>query len=80
MVTTEQQDNSRLIALNEDSVILGYTQGNNPERFLRELGGRRHLTHQVRIYEIGLASIEDLDHYYDFEAECLLRAEPHHTR
>jgi len=80
MVTTEQQGNSRLIALDEDSVILGYTQGSNPERFLRELGGRRYLTHQVRIYEVGQAGIEDRDHYYDFEAQCLLRAEPHDTR
>lgn len=77
MVTTEQQDSSKLIALNEDSVVLGYTQGSNPARFLRELGGHRYITHQVRIYEVGPMGIEDLEHYYDFEAECLLRAEPH---
>lgn len=77
MVTTEQQNSSKLIALNEDSVVLGYTQGSSPARFLRELGGRRYITHQVRIYEIGPVGTDDLEHYYDFDAECLLRAEPH---
>jgi len=27
--------------------------------------------------EVGPVGIEDLEHYYDFEADCLLRAEPH---
>jgi len=76
MVTIERQAGSRLIALTEDSRILGYTQGNSPEKFLRELGGRRHLTYQVRIYDVCPAGTDDLDHYYDFEAECLLRMEP----
>ena len=76
MVTIERQASSRLIALTEDSRILGYTQGSSPEKFLRELGGRRHLTHQVRIYDVCPMGTDDLDHYYDFEAECLLRMEP----
>lgn len=76
MVTIERQPGSRLIALTEDSRILGYTGGASPERFLRELGGRRHLTHQVRIYDVCPLRTDDLDHYYDFEAECLLQAGP----
>jgi hypothetical protein len=76
MVTIERQANSRLVALTEDSQILGYTEGSNPERFLRALGGRHHLTHQVRIYDVCPLGTDDLDHYYDFEAECLLQTEP----
>jgi hypothetical protein len=80
MVTIERQANSRLIALTEDSRILGYTEGSNPEQFLRELGGRHHLTHQVRIYDVCPLGTDDLDHYYDFEAECLLQTEPDDDR
>lgn len=80
MVTNERQAGSRLIALTEDSRILGYTDGSNPERFLLELGGRHHLTHQVRIYDVCPPGTDDLDHYYDFEAECLLQAEPDEDR
>jgi len=80
MVTHERQASSRLIAVTEDSRILGYTAGSNPERFLRELGGRRHLTHQVRIYDVCPPETDDLEHYYDFEAECLLQIEPDEGR
>ncbi|MGH6893816.1 MAG: hypothetical protein ACREEP_16330 [Dongiaceae bacterium] len=80
MVTIERQASSRLIALTEDSRILGYTQGSSPEQFLRELGGRHHLAHQVRIYDVCPVETDDLDHYYDFEAECLLPTEPDETR
>jgi hypothetical protein len=80
MVTHERQASSRLIALTEDSRILGYTDGSNPEQFLRELGGRHHLAHQVRIYDVCPVETDDLDHYYDFEAECLLQAEPDEER
>jgi hypothetical protein len=76
MVTIERQASSRLIALNEDSRILGYTEGSSPNQFLRELGGRHHLAHQVRIYDVCPLGVHDLDHYYDFEAQCLLQAEP----
>ena len=80
MVTIERQAGSRLIALTEDSRILGYTEGNSPKRFLRELGGRRHLTHQVRIYDVCPSGTDDLNHYYDFEATCLLQTEPDEDR
>ena len=80
MVTIERQASSRLIALTEDSRILGYTQGCSPERFLRELGGRHHLTHQVRIYDVCPLGTDDLDRYYDFEAKCLLQTEPDEDR
>ena len=73
MVTIEREPGSRLIALTEDSRVLGYTRGNSPEQFLRELGGRHHLAHQVRIYDVCPLGTDDLDHYYDFEAECLLQ-------
>jgi hypothetical protein len=76
MVTLERQASSQLIALTEDSRILGYTPGKNAEKFLRELGGRRNLAHQVRIYDVCPAATDDLDHYYDFEADCLLQTEP----
>jgi hypothetical protein len=80
MVTQERQASSRLIALTEDTRILGYTEGSNPKRFLRELGGRRHLTHQVRIYDVCPPGTDDPDHYYDFEAKCLLQTEPSDDR
>lgn len=80
MVTIERQASSRLVALTEESRILGYTEGNSPERFLRELGGRHHLTHQVRIYDVCPPETDDLDHYYDFEAQCLLQTEPGNDR
>jgi hypothetical protein len=79
MVTLERQPSSHLIALTEDSRILGYTQGNNPEKFLRELGGRHNVPHQVRIYDVCPPGTDDPDHYYDFEAECLLQIEPGQT-
>ena len=50
MITAERQDTSRLVALDEESRVLGYNQTNDPKRFLRELGGSR-LRHQVRIYD-----------------------------
>ena len=80
MVTIERQAGSRLVALTEDSCILGYTEGKSPERFLRELGGRQQLVHQVRIYDVCPLGTDDLDHYYDFEAVCLLQMEPHDDR
>jgi hypothetical protein len=80
MVTIERQASSRLIALTEDSRILGYTQGCSPEQFLRELGGRHHLPHQVRIYDVCPLGIDDLDRYYDFEAKCLLQIESDEIR
>ncbi|HET6156812.1 MAG TPA: hypothetical protein VFE34_00570 [Dongiaceae bacterium] len=76
MVTLERQAKSRLVALTEDSRVLGYTDGRDPERFLRELGGRHNLTYQVRIYDVCPIETDDLDHYYDFEAKCLLQTEP----
>jgi hypothetical protein len=76
MVTVDRQVTSKLIALTEDSEILGYTQADNPERFLRELSSGHGLAHQVRIYEVCPLTTDDLDHYYDFEARCLLRREP----
>ena len=80
MVTIERQAGSRLVALTEDSCILGYTEGKSPEQFLRELGGRQQLVHQVRIYDVCPLGTDDLDHYYDFEAVCLLQTEPHEDR
>lgn len=80
MVTIERQASSRLVALTEDSRILGYTEGRSPERFLRELGGRHHLSHQVRIYDVCPMETDDLDRYYDFEAKCLLQTEPDENR
>ena len=76
MVTVDRQATSNLIALTEDSEILGYTQANNPERFLRELTKGHKFVHQVRIYEVCPLTTDDVDHYYDFEARCLLRREP----
>lgn len=66
MVTTEQQDSSKLIALNEDSVYAGKQ---SRALFLRVLGGYRCIVHQVRSYEVGPVGLDDLEHYYDFEAE-----------
>ena len=80
MVTIERQAGSRLVALTEDSRILGYTEGKSPERFLRELGGRQQLVHQVRIYDVCPLGTDDLDRYYDFEAKCLLQTEPDESR
>lgn len=76
MITTERQDTSRLIALDEESRILGYNQTIDPRRFLRELDGRTCAQHQVRIYEVCPTAIDDVAHFYDFEATCLLRREP----
>ena len=76
MVTVDRQATSKLIALTEDSEILGYTQADNPGRFLRELTGGHEFAHQVRIYEVCPLTTDDVDHYYDFEARCLLRREP----
>jgi hypothetical protein len=75
MITTERQTTSKLVALDGESRILGYTQADNPKRFLRELGGGR-LSDQVRIYEVGPSEVDDISHYYDFEATCLLQREP----
>ena len=76
MVNVDRQATSKLIALSEDSEILGYTQADDPEKFFRELRGGHNLSHQVRIYEVCPLTTDDLDHYYDFEARCLLRREP----
>ena len=76
MVSADRQATSRLVALTEDSEILGYTRAADPGRFLRELRGGHNLAHQVRIYEVCPVATDDLDHYYDFEARCLLRREP----
>jgi hypothetical protein len=76
VVNVDREATSKLIALTEDSEILGYTQADDPERFLRELSGGHKLAHQVRIYEVCPLATDDLDHYYDFEARCLLRREP----
>jgi hypothetical protein len=75
MITAERQDTSRLIALDEESRVLGYNQSIDPKRFLRELGGGKR-PHQVRIYEVCPSTVDDAAHYYDFEAACLLRREP----
>ena len=76
MVNVDRQATSKLIALSEDSEILGYTQADDPKKFLRELRGGHNLSHQVRIYEVCPLTTDDLDYYYDFEARCLLRREP----
>jgi hypothetical protein len=41
MVSADREPASRLVALTEDSEILGYTQAADPRRFLRELRGSR---------------------------------------
>lgn len=76
MITVERQLTSKLIALSEDSTILGYTQTDNPKRCLRELIGGHKLQHQVRIYEICPIGTGDISHYYDFDTKCLLSKEP----
>lgn len=76
MITTERETTSKLVALDEESRILGYTQTHCPRRFLRELTGSSKRSHQVRIYEVCPLMIGDTDRYYDFEATCLLRREP----
>jgi hypothetical protein len=76
MVTVDRQLTSKLVALSEDSAILGYAPTDDPRRFLRELGGGHRLHHQVRIYDVCPVTTDDVDHYYDFEAKCLLRREP----
>jgi hypothetical protein len=80
MITTERQLSSKLIALSEDSGILGYTQADNPNRFLRELMGRHRLEQPVRIYDVCSLGTEDIDHYYDFDAKCLLSRNPRPER
>jgi hypothetical protein len=77
MITTERQLTSKLIALSEDSGILGYTQADDPRRFLRELLEGHSLKQPVRIYEVCPLGTEDVGHYYDFEAKCLLSRHPH---
>lgn len=76
MVTIDRQPTSKLVALSEESAILGYTPAYDPRRFLRELRGGHRLDHQVRIYEVCPLTTDDTDHYYDFEAKCLLSREP----
>ena len=76
MVTAERQTTSRLVALDGESSILGYTQADDPKRFLRELGEGSKLSHQVRIYEVCPSGLEGIAHYYDFEAACLLQRKP----
>ena len=77
MITVERQPTSKLVALDEESGILGYTQGDDPKRFLRELRGSHRLEQPVRIYEVCPLATEDLGHYYDFDAQCLLSRRPH---
>lgn len=77
MITTDRQPTSKLVALSEDSGILGYTQSDDPKRFLRELLDGHRLEQPVRIYEVCPTGTEDVGHYYDFEAECLLSRHPH---
>lgn len=77
MITIERQITSKLVALSEDSGILGYTQTDDPRSFYRELLGGHRLEQPVRIYEVCPRGIEDVDHYYDFEARCLLSRNPH---
>ena len=77
MITMERQLTSKLIALSEDSGILGYTQTDDPRSFLRELRGGDSLKQPVRIYEVCPLGTEDVGHYYDFEAKCLLSRNPH---
>jgi hypothetical protein len=76
MVTAERQTTSKLVALDGESKILGYTETNDPRRFLRELSGNTKVSYQVRIYEVCPSAIDDISHYYDFEARCLLQRQP----
>lgn len=73
MVTAERQLTSKLVALDGESRVLGYTQMDDPRRFLHELDSGGKLPHQVRIYEVCPSTTDDVDHYYDFEATCLLQ-------
>ena len=73
MITAERQTTSKLIALDGESTILGYSQTDDARQFLRELGVGSKLSPQVRIYEVCPYTIEDVAHYYDFEATCLLQ-------
>lgn len=77
MITIDRQPTSKLVALSEDSGILGYSQSDDPRRFLRELLTGHRLHQPVRIYEVCPPGTEDLGHYYDFEAPCLLSRNPH---
>lgn len=72
MITTERKTTSKLVALDGESTILGYSQTDDPRKFLRELGAGSKLSPQVRIYEVCPDTIDDIAHYYDFEAACLL--------
>jgi hypothetical protein len=76
MITVERQPTSKLVALDEESGILGYTQTDDPKRFLRELRGNHKPEQTVRIYEVCPLGIEDVGHYYDFDARCLLSRNP----
>lgn len=73
MITTERQTTSKLVAVGGKSTILGYSQTDDPKKFLRELGAESKLSPQVRIYEVCPSTIDDIAHYYDFEAACLLQ-------
>lgn len=75
MVTAERQITSKLVALDDESRILAYAQTDDPRQFVRELGGGSKLHYQVRIYEVCSSEIDDIAHFYDFEATCLLRRE-----
>ena len=77
MFTTDRQLTSKLVALSEDSGILGYTQTDDPRRFLRELLDEHRLDQPVRIYEVCPPGTEDVGHYYDFEAQCLVSRNPY---
>ena len=77
MITVERQLTSKLVALDEESGILGYTQSGDPKSFLRELRGSHGLDQPVRIYEVCPLATEDVNHYYDFDARCLLSRKPH---
>lgn len=77
MITIDRQPTSKLVALGDDSGILGYTQTDDARRFYRELLGGSRLEQPVRIYEVCPLGTEDVGHYYDFEAKCLLSRNPH---
>ena len=77
MITVERQLTSKLVALSEDSGILGYTETDDPRRFFHELLGGHRLEQPVRIYEVCPPGTEDVGHYYDFEAKCLMSRHPH---
>jgi hypothetical protein len=77
MITVDRELTSKLVALSEDSGILGYTRTADPRRFLHELLDGHRLDQPVRIYEVCPPGTEDVGHYYDFEAQCLLSRSPH---